>query len=442
MLAPSLRRTLVPTGLGRACYRITRLGSYSKRRHLQISYSQSIFDKLLLMREVHDDSSNRMNRSLSTTTTASPSPVSPTTEKKIPQKHVDPVEAQKDPLEGLFSSPISMPRIYRYLNLKNFSDKEIGAVFDRISDGSEENSTFITRQQLRAFLLTRIKEMEDESDEISPHTPEAQFLREKFVEAETNRIMETFKWGVDKSIEKQQFIQCLRERASKVDFSRTLPIISSMLIVGASVGIVTPAMPFVVDNLGLSTAQYGLVVSAFALSKMAANIPSAIFVERHGRKPYMVHSMLVISLGVGGIGLVQSFEELYLCRLLTGTGVSFLRYVVSTVTWNFLLLKLAHIWYWKRSSHDDAYRYEYPVESSINNCPSDVGVCRWNGIGTCHGRILGRLLGLESDILSGGNFLSRCCCSESSHSERNQNADYSLSLARTIHKFEQKQNSI
>ena len=32
--------------------------------------------------------------------------------------------------------------------------------------------------------------------------------------------------------------------------------------------------------------------------------------------------MIVISLGVGGIGLAGGFEQLYLCRLLTGLGVA------------------------------------------------------------------------------------------------------------------------
>jgi MFS family permease len=81
-------------------------------------------------------------------------------------------------------------------------------------------------------------------------------------------------------------------------------------------------MPFVVDLLGLTAAQYGWVVSAFAVSKLAGNIPAAIAVERHGRKPYMTYSLAVIAAGVGGIGLAGSFEELFFCRLLTGLGVA------------------------------------------------------------------------------------------------------------------------
>eukprot|EP00977_Amphora_coffeiformis_P005482 scaffold1168_cov167-Amphora_coffeaeformis.AAC.15 len=269
-------------------------------------------------------------RSLSTTTTTTP--VSPATTPTPPENEKDIDAVRKDPLEGLFSTPISLPRIYRYFGLKTFSEDEIGGVFERIaaqnSTDLDTGGSSITRQQMQGFLLERIHKMEEESDEISPETPEAEFLRQKFVEMESERIWKSLLVGEGvenhTSIDKKEFIHTIRKKATQVDFVRTLPIISSMLIVGASVGVITPAMPFVVENLGLSASQYGLVVSAFALSKMAANIPSAIAVERHGRKPYMVHSLLVISLGVGGIGIANSFEELYLCRLLTGTGVSFL----------------------------------------------------------------------------------------------------------------------
>ena len=266
-------------------------------------------------------SSCRPQRSLSTTAT----PTSPSTAATA----ISSGAGAKDPLASLFTSPISLPRVYRYFNLRNFNQEEIDGAFDRISKpaGATDGTNKVTQNHLYNFLLERIQELEDESDEMSPHTPEADFMRERFAQAESKRIWEVLFDDRDENsaIDKQEFSEIIREKASKVDFVRTLPIVSSMLIVGASVGVITPAMPFVVESLGLSASQYGLVVSAFALSKMAANIPSAIFVERHGRKPYMVHSLLVIALGVGGIGIASSFEELYVCRLLTGTGVSFLR---------------------------------------------------------------------------------------------------------------------
>ena len=332
MLASSLRRRiLIPRTLIGAVGGRGESSSASSSRFRQtnplVRFRRSLSETKLPKGLHYDETPQHLTRSLSSTTASSPTAVTPLQEETT--------TTPKDPVDGLFSSPVSLPRIYRYLDLKDFTKEEMEDVFDRIARADDnpsaddnDDASAITQRHLQAFLLERIHELEKESHEISPLTPEADFLRQKFVQAESVRTWNKLFDGQE-TVRRQDFCHILRERATKVDFVRTLPIISSMLIVGASVGVITPAMPFVVDNLGITASQYGLVVSAFALSKMAANIPSAIFVERHGRKPYMVHSMLVIALGVGGIGLASSFEELYLCRLLTGTGVSFLRYVIG-----------------------------------------------------------------------------------------------------------------
>lgn len=127
---------------------------------------------------------------------------------------------------------------------------------------------------------------------------------------------------INASISKSDFVDRMTELASAVDHKRSAPVVFSMLLVGASVGVVSPAMPFVVQALELTASQYGAVVAAFGLAKMLGNVPAAIAVERHGRKPYMTYSLALIALGVGGIGLASSFEELYACRLMTGLGVA------------------------------------------------------------------------------------------------------------------------
>ena len=105
-----------------------------------------------------------------------------------------------------------------------------------------------------------------------------------------------------------------------------------MLLVGSSVGIVIPIMPYIISELGLSTGQYGIVVSSFALAKLFTNVPAAVMVEKHGRKPYLVYSLVFISMGVGGIGLASEFEHLVLCRLMTGIGVSALSTAATLTT--------------------------------------------------------------------------------------------------------------
>lgn len=240
---------------------------------------------------------------------------------------------------------IDAKQVYQYLNLESFTDEEFKSVFRSIQLSKEETSLpgepddlMITPTSLAAFLEGRIENMEavnsyrSEYDEVFTAS-----LRKQFAAVEAKRCWEFFLQN-NSDIQKgamsnEEFCSVMKTAASSLDTKRIWPLTLSMVLVGSSVGVVTPAMPFVVQNLGLTAGQYGIVVSAFALSKMTGNIPSAVLVERHGRKPYLVYSMAAIAVGVGGIGLASSFEQLYLCRLATGMGVASLSAAVTmTVT--------------------------------------------------------------------------------------------------------------
>ncbi len=133
------------------------------------------------------------------------------------------------------------------------------------------------------------------------------------------------------TLTKDQFQQSIQTLATKVQYSTILPLATSMLLVGSSVGVISPIMPFLADKLDLTTTLYGIVVSSFALSKMLGNVPSAILVERHGRKPYLVHSLWAVGLGVAGMGLATDWMQLSLCRMIIGLGVASLT-TASTLT--------------------------------------------------------------------------------------------------------------
>ncbi|CAJ1958652.1 unnamed protein product [Cylindrotheca closterium] len=227
-------------------------------------------------------------------------------------------------------------RLYKYLRLETFQADEIRDQFQMIeAKYSSESGAGISQSQIQDFLLDRIGEIENEdaSPESKYDEDETLSLREKFAEDEASRMWNLFKSDEKGVLMENEFVDVVEERARSLDRKRVLPLTLSMLLVGASVGVVTPAMPFVVQNIGLTAGEYGLVVSAFALAKMTGNIPSAVLVERHGRKPYLVYTMAMTALGVGGIGLANSFEQLYLCRLFTGLGVAGLSTAVTmTVT--------------------------------------------------------------------------------------------------------------
>jgi len=237
------------------------------------------------------------------------------------------------------STEIEPALLYRYLGLKTFQPDEMQSVFDQIvasripKTQDEPTTSVVTADNLSDFLLQRIELLELECTKygIDQDDDTIDGQRRAFAGLEAKRILQVLRidsnnTDVDPVLTKEEFVKSLHERATAVDFRGTLPIGASMLLVGSSVGIMSPAMPFIVTELQLSSAQFGTVVSAFALSKMLGNIPSAIAVERHGRKPYLTYSLAVVALGTGGIGLAGSFEELYVCRLLTG--MEFSKFVI------------------------------------------------------------------------------------------------------------------
>jgi DHA1 family multidrug resistance protein-like MFS transporter len=86
--------------------------------------------------------------------------------------------------------------------------------------------------------------------------------------------------------------------------------------------VILPVMPLLVKQMSLSTSDFGMVVSAFALSKLMFNIPSAFLADRHGRKPVMAAGLALIACGMGGVAVVGSLEGLMSARFVSGLGAS------------------------------------------------------------------------------------------------------------------------
>ena len=123
-------------------------------------------------------------------------------------------------------------------------------------------------------------------------------------------------------ITKHQFHNTIHNLATQIHHPTILPLAASMLLVGSSVGIISPILPFLVTQLNLTSIQYGTVVSSFALTKMLGNVPSAILVQRFGRKPFLVHSLWLVGFGVAGMGISDNWMELSACRMTIGAGVA------------------------------------------------------------------------------------------------------------------------
>ena len=264
-------------------------------------------------------------------------------------------------------------RIYRSLQHDNNSQKTSIKAQPPSSHSSETYDRFssprITEEHMTSFFLERIQEIDAKQEKLyssnssgsygemnidettSNHDNDfdtdvtfdvyKQEQMKSFAQLESQRAMKLLMGkdiglsgesglsasgnGIENSIiMKTDFTKKIEALATDIDVSGTIPISASMLPVGSSVGIIIPVMPYVVSNLGLTTGQFGMVVSSFAFAKLFANVPAAVLVERHGRKPFLVYSLVIISMGVGGIGLASQFEHLVVCRTLTGIGVSLL----------------------------------------------------------------------------------------------------------------------
>jgi len=80
-----------------------------------------------------------------------------------------------------------------------------------------------------------------------------------------------------------EFTYRLIQSGRLIDIKRLWSFTFSMIGIGVSFGITAPAFPFLVQNLGLTTGEYGMIVSAFALKKLFGYVPFAVLVEQHGR---------------------------------------------------------------------------------------------------------------------------------------------------------------
>ncbi len=122
-----------------------------------------------------------------------------------------------------------------------------------------------------------------------------------------------------------QFDRFVRSVGEQLD-PRVRPMALCFGLTGTSVGIVLPCMPLLIQQLGISPQQYGLIVASFGVSKLLGNIPVGYLVERVGRKPAIVLGLGLCSAGLGGVGLatVPGFGAAWLivCRFISGIGVS------------------------------------------------------------------------------------------------------------------------
>mmetsp|Transcript_51621 Transcript_51621/g.95556 ORF Transcript_51621/g.95556 Transcript_51621/m.95556 type:complete len:553 (-) Transcript_51621:20-1678(-) len=142
-------------------------------------------------------------------------------------------------------------------------------------------------------------------------------------EAIASHLMVTLDRNNDDKLTFDEFHLGLTKLAAERD-SRVWSIAASMLVTGVSVGAAIPAMPLLVQQLGMTEAQFGYTISAFGLAKLLANVPAGLFVDMYSRRGAMALGLLLNSVGMAGCGMAGSFPELAAARFVAGMGASFI----------------------------------------------------------------------------------------------------------------------
>lgn len=105
-------------------------------------------------------------------------------------------------------------------------------------------------------------------------------------------------------------------------------LVVSLFLVVAATNILTPLLPAVRDDFGVSIASAGWVVGAFGLARLILDLPAGVLIDRLGHRPVSIGS-LVLLVASSFAGLASpTLEVLLVARVGSGLAVAALATVV------------------------------------------------------------------------------------------------------------------
>ena len=187
-------------------------------------------------------------------------------------------------------------QLFRVLKLANFNEAETTRAYDMLSRQEHEK-----------------QENEGSDKELFKQEDIRDLLR-------SNEIISKHDGKVPS---REEFHSRIVQLGEKLD-PRVWPLGLSFLGTGLSIGIIVPILPLLVEQLHINSSEFGVVVSAFGLSKLVGNFPAAQWISKHGTKAIMVNGLLLCGVGISSISLSLEFgiTSLVMSRLLTGFGVA------------------------------------------------------------------------------------------------------------------------
>ena len=105
--------------------------------------------------------------------------------------------------------------------------------------------------------------------------------------------------------------------------------VTLMAVLGVSS--ITPALPEIRDEFGVSSGQVGLLITVFTVSGIVLTPILGVVSDRHGRKKILVPALILFGVAGGLCAFARSFELLLLLRFLQGMGAGALGTLNVTV---------------------------------------------------------------------------------------------------------------
>jgi MFS family permease len=94
---------------------------------------------------------------------------------------------------------------------------------------------------------------------------------------------------------------------------------------------VTPAFPEIVQELGISSGQVGLLITVFTLPGVLLTSVWGVLSDRFGRRKILIPSLMLFGIAGGACAFVRDFELLLMLRAVQGVGAAALRAINVTM---------------------------------------------------------------------------------------------------------------
>lgn len=100
-------------------------------------------------------------------------------------------------------------------------------------------------------------------------------------------------------------------------------IVATALIVMLGFGLIIPALPLFAKEFGVGEAGVGVLVMAFAATRLLGNVGTSPLIRRLGERRISSLGLVIVGLSSIAAGLAQSFVQLVVLRALGGIGSAF-----------------------------------------------------------------------------------------------------------------------